>query len=80
MRATVIAVLALVLVGCSGTRVTPDQANFICSYYQEAVNVGQGMINPFSFTHRQVMEEYHLEPPEASELVRQALSDYCPTG
>ncbi len=76
-RPLIVATLAVALVSC-GTTVTKEQADFACTNLGVAVENGAGIIDPVSFTHEQLQEKYGLSPPDAAEVLRQAVRDYCP--
>jgi hypothetical protein len=75
--ALVLPVLAVAVAGC-GASLSEEEATFACTNVSVAAASGHGLVDPFSFAQEQMQEEFEMSAPEASDAVREAVSDYCP--
>ncbi len=75
MRIAVLAVAALLALAGCGSDVTKEQADTVCVGLAAGAVVGTGGV---AFTHNELQEKYGLTPPEASDVMREAVRDYCP--
>ena len=77
VRGVAVASIVMTLAGC-GITATKEQADFACINFSVAISNGHGLIDPVSFTHEQLQKKYELSAPDAAEVLRQSVRDYCP--
>lgn len=72
-----LAVASTVLAGC-GDSLSEEEAEVACANVSVAVSQGRGIVDPLSIAQDAMQEEFGMSPSEATDAVREAVSDHCP--